>query len=307
MDTIIDWIPGMKNMRLRDLSFDMSTMDPNNVIVNFSMELMERSKTASTATIIHTFQALEKDVLEVLSTMFSGPVYAVGPFHNLLKNIPQHENHLNHISVNLWKEDMECLEWLTTQKPNSVLYINFGSITHLTHQQLVEFAMGVSNSKQPFLWIIRSDLVMGDAAILPAEFIEETKGRCLLSEWCPQEEVLDHPSIGGYLSHCGWNSTIESLSAGVPMLCWAYAGDQLTNSRYICSEWLAGLCIDKFVTRDEVETLVRELMVEEKGKQLKMNAIKWKKLANEATDTHGSSSKNLQKLLEKILSTVKED
>ncbi|MQL74390.1 hypothetical protein Taro_006753 [Colocasia esculenta] len=90
----------------------------------------------------------------------------------------------------------------------SVLYVNFGSITVFTAQQLVEFALGLADSGQPFLWVIRPDLV---AAVLPESVFEETAGRGFLTSWCPQEEVLANPSIGGFLTHGGWNSMPESI------------------------------------------------------------------------------------------------
>ncbi|KAI3952377.1 hypothetical protein MKX01_005244 [Papaver californicum] len=111
------------------------------------------------------------------------------------------------------------------------MYVNFGSITVMTTQQLVECAWGLANSKHNFLWIIRPGLVVGELASLPVEFTEETKERGLLASWCPQEDVLHHASIAGFLTHCGWNSTLESLSCGVPLICWPFFGDQQTNCR----------------------------------------------------------------------------
>ncbi|KAJ4836381.1 hypothetical protein Tsubulata_024145 [Turnera subulata] len=96
----------------------------------------------------------------------------------------------------------------------------------MTPQQLAEFAWGLADSKHTFLWIARPDLVSGDSAILPAEFLEETKERGLLASWCPQEQILKHPAIGGFLSHMGWNSMTESLCGGVPMLCWPFFAEQ---------------------------------------------------------------------------------
>lgn len=299
LDQTIDWVPGITNIRLRDFPSLLRTTDVNDVAFNFLMDTNDRANEAD-ATIIHTFEALEQDVLDAFSSILPGHVLSVGPMHVHLNKISEHENLLSHIGCNLWKEDMECLQWLDTQETNSVLYINFGSIACLTHQQLIEFAMGIANCKQPFLWIIRPDLVKGEELILPVEFVKETKERCFLSSWCSQEDVLNHRSIGGFLTHCGWNSTIESLCAGVPMLCWPYFADQHTNSKYICTEWRIGLEIDGNVARDEVEALTRELMIGEKGKELKRNVMQWKKQLDEATDQHGSSTKNLNKLFDLI-------
>uniref|UniRef100_A0A6N2JZ15 anthocyanidin 3-O-glucosyltransferase n=1 Tax=Salix viminalis TaxID=40686 RepID=A0A6N2JZ15_SALVM len=145
------------------------------------------------------------------------------------------------------------------------MYVNFGSITTVTKEQLVEFGMGLAESCHPFLWIIRPDMVAGDSAILPPEYTEETKERSFICSWCPQEEVLNHPSIGGFLTHSGWGSTMESISSGVPMLCWPFFGDQQTNCRYTCSEWGIGMEIDSTVKRENVRKLVTELMEGEKA------------------------------------------
>jgi hypothetical protein len=171
------------------------------------------------AVIFHTFDVLEQEVLNALYSMFPR-VHAIGPLQLLLNQIQ--EVYLSSIGCNLWKEEVECLQWLDSNKPKSVIYVNFGSITTVTKEQLVEFGMGLAKSGHPFLWIIRPDMVTGDSAILPPEFTEETKERSFICSWCPQEEVLNHPSIGGFLTHSGRGSTIESISSGVPMLCWPY-------------------------------------------------------------------------------------
>nr|GEW45809.1 7-deoxyloganetin glucosyltransferase-like [Tanacetum cinerariifolium] len=103
-----------------------------------------------------------------------------------------------------------------------VVYVNFGSITVMTPQQLVEFGWGLAKSNYSFLWIIRPDLVIRESSVLPDELLKQTKDRCLLASWCPQEQVLKHPSVGGFLTHSGWNSTIESISSGVPMISWPF-------------------------------------------------------------------------------------
>jgi len=295
-NTIIEGIPGMKAIQLKDFPFIRTTCE-NDLSLNFVIGVAETSVKAQ-AIAFHTFDALELDVLDGLSTIFPR-VYSIGPFQLLLNQIQ--DDGLKSIGYNLWKEESECLQWLDNKELKSVVYVNFRSITVMTAEQLVEFAMGLADSKISFLWIIRPDLVIGDSAILPAEFAVETQKRGFIASWCPQEEVLNHPSIGGFLTHSGWNSTVESLCAGVPMICWPFFADQAINCSYAGSEWGVGMEIDNKVKREEVEKLVRELMEGEKGEKMRGKAMEWKKLAEEAAAPHGSSSINLDKFINEIL------
>ena len=295
----MDWIPALKGLRLRDLPSFIRTTNPDDLVVKFAMGEIERAKDAS-AILIPTFDDLEHEVLQVLSTMFP-PIYTIGPLQLLLNQMPA-ENDLNSIESNLWKEEPGCLEWLDTKEPASVVYVNFGSVTVMTPQQLVEFAWGLANTNLNFLWIIRPDLVAGDAAILPADFVAQTRERSLLASWCPQERVLTHPAVGGFLTHSGWNSTIESLCGGVPMICWPFFAEQPTNCRYCCTEWGIGMEIEDDVTRDEVERLVRDLMEGEKGKEMKKKVMEWKSKAEADTALPaGSSYSNLDKMINLVL------
>ncbi|KAG5520356.1 hypothetical protein RHGRI_033059 [Rhododendron griersonianum] len=269
LDTIIDWIPGIKDIRLKDLPSFIRTTDPNDVTFNFCKEAAERSSKVS-AIILHTFDALEQ------------------------------KDESESIGYNLWKEESECLKWLDSKESGSVIYVNFGSVTSITKEQLEEFGWGLVNSHHNFLWIIRPDLVMGDKSESTILLAADIKERGLIVAWCSQEEVLNHRSVGGFLTHCGWNSTIESLSAGVPMICWPWFADQQMNCRYACTEWEVGLEIDSDVKREEVEKLVRELMGGEKGKKMKRKATEWKELAEKATGSDGSSTLSLNNLANKL-------
>ncbi|KAM7505352.1 hypothetical protein LguiB_004256 [Lonicera macranthoides] len=287
----------MKGTSLKDIPSIIQTTESDDIIFKYCMESVMRSCKAS-ANVIHTFDELEADIVSSLSTIIP-EVYAIGPLQLILDQVPKQER-LTSVGYSLWKEEHLCLEWLDLKEPSSVLYVNFGSVVVMPSEKIVEFALGLANSGQVFLWIIRPDLVMGESTILPLEFLEVTKERGFIASWCPQEQVLSHRSVGGFLTHCGWNSTIESLSAGVPMICLPFVGDQLTNCRFICTEWEVGLEIDNDIKRDDVEKVAKELMEGEKGKKMKNKAMEWMKKAGKATGAHGSSSLNLDMLINKF-------
>ncbi|KAM3342326.1 hypothetical protein P3S68_027292 [Capsicum galapagoense] len=298
LETTLDWIAGMKGIRLRDLPTFIRTTNPDEYMIKFIIQETQRSKTAS-AIVLNTFGPLEREVLESLLGLLPR-VYAIGPLHLLMEHVD--DKNLEDLGSNLWKEETKCIDWLDSKKSESVVYVNFGSITLMTPDQLMEFAWGLANSQMVFLWIIRPDIISGEQAVIPPEFLEETTERGMLASWCPQEQVLSHPAIGGFLTHCGWNSTLESLSCGVPMICWPFFAEQQTNCWFCCKRWGIGMEIDSNVKRDEVENLVRELMIGEKGKEMRKKASEWKNLAKEAgKKPTGSSYVNIDQLINETL------
>ncbi|CAI9109486.1 OLC1v1009311C1 [Oldenlandia corymbosa var. corymbosa] len=301
MDQSVDWIPGIKSIKLKHVPTVTWTTDPNDPFLAYLLDLMPRTCKGS-ATIINTFDALEHDVLKQFPTLVD-QVYSIGPVHTHAKVVQygDKDNKVESIKSNLWKEDDGCIEWLNSKEKGSVAYVNFGSITIMTKDQLVEFAWGLANSMQNFLWIIRPDLVP-EGAVLPPEFIKATKGRGMLANWCNQELVLNHPSVSVFLTHCGWNSVIESLAGGVPMICWPFFADQQTNSLCVCDYWGVGVEIDSNVDRVALEKVVREMMEGDKGKELKKKALEWKDKADEAVRPGvGSSYTNLNNLIQDVL------
>ncbi|KAH7846791.1 hypothetical protein Vadar_018214 [Vaccinium darrowii] len=299
LDTVIDFIPAMQGIRLRDFPNYVRTTNLEDVMFRYSISRFDKAYKVS-ALFLNTINALEREALDAFSTMYP-PVYAIGPLQLLEeKQIPENSE-LGNIGLTMWTEDIGCLTWLDKKEPGSVIYVNFGSVARMTSKELFEFGWGLANSKQNFLWAIRPDLVLGESSAFPPEFEAEIEGRGLLVTWTPQEKILKHPSVGGFLTHCGWNSILESIVVGVPMICWPAWAEQSTNCWFLCKHWGLGLEVTN-VTREEVERLVRELMVEENGKMMKAKAMEWKTVAIDAvTAPTGSSYVDFDNLINKVL------
>ncbi|PIA50553.1 hypothetical protein AQUCO_01200022v1 [Aquilegia coerulea] len=291
----IDFIMGVEDIRLKDIpsTFWDGSEDLQKIL---SREILKAPK--ASAIILNTFDVLESKVLDAMKSLLPA-IYTVGPLQLLEEKIPNKD--LKSFGSNLLEEHTECLEWLDSKQPSSVVYVNFGSTTVMTKDQLLEFAWGLANSKHTFLWVIRPDLVISEAAILPPEFTNETSNRGMISGWCPQEKVLCHSSTAGFLTHCGWNSTMDTMCGGVPIIGWPFFGDQQTNCWNACVHWGIGTEIDKNVKRDEVERLVRDLMEGEKGKEMKRKMLEWKICAQESMNPGGSSYANLDKVIREVL------
>ncbi|KAB1206871.1 UDP-glycosyltransferase 85A3 [Morella rubra] len=147
---------------------------------------------------------------------------------------------------------------------------------------------------------IKNDKLESVGSNLWKEEPSQTKDRDMFASWCLEEQILKHSSIGGFLTHSGWNSTSEVACGGVPMICWPFFAERHTNCRYFCTEWGIGMEIDNNVKRDEVEKLVGELMDGDKGKEMK-KVMEWKIKAEEAAKPRGSSYQNLDKLIADVL------
>ncbi|KAG7016100.1 UDP-glycosyltransferase 83A1, partial [Cucurbita argyrosperma subsp. argyrosperma] len=140
----------------------------------------------------------------------------------------------------LWKEDDSCIRWLDQQPAGSVVYMAFGSSTDFNQEQFEEIAMGMELTERPFMWVVRQ----GTEHQLPAGF---KGGKGKIVSWVSQQKVLNHPSVGIFMSHCGWNSVIEGVSSGLPFLCWPYVGDHFLNMKYVTEIWKVGIGFEREV------------------------------------------------------------
>ncbi|KAL0335102.1 UNVERIFIED_CONTAM: 7-deoxyloganetin glucosyltransferase [Sesamum radiatum] len=286
--TTVEWTTSMGSIRLRDLPAFIRTTKADDILFHYNMESANNAvKTGSL--ILNTFDELEEEVLDVLKTKFPN-LYTVGPLSLLCQQICGQK--LESIKSSLWREDEKCLEWLDGKEARSVVYVNYGSLVIMTPKQLHEFAWGLANSKP--------NLVNGGTEVISQDFLDEIKGRGLILDWCPQEKVLSHPSVGAFLTHCGWNSTLETICHGVPIVCWPFFAEQQMNCLYACTQWGIGMEIDADVERGEVEGLLRELMEGRKGVELKEKVSEWKKRGERASRPGGSSYINFDLLVENL-------
>ncbi|CAL4887156.1 unnamed protein product [Urochloa decumbens] len=305
--TVVDGLPGLpKGMRLRDFPSMIRTADPNDAVLALTLSTMECHRTVPSAVIFHTFDELESHAITAMSDILP-PIYAVGPLPLLLRHAsaaagdPALAAATSTARSSLSREDRACLDWLDGKRPNSVVFAGFGSIVKLSDQQLAELAWGLAGSGHDFLCVIRSD--NQKAAALPPEFAAAAAGtRGFVTSWCPQESVLQHAAVGAFLTHCGWNSMLESLCAGVPLLCWPFAADQQTNSRMACTEWRVGVEVGEDPTREEVAAAIREVMGSGgRGEELRRAAAEWKEKAALAARPGGSSWVNLERVVNEVL------
>ncbi|GMI67442.1 hypothetical protein like AT3G02100 [Hibiscus trionum] len=210
-------------------------------------------------------------------------------------------NQLEPLTASFWPEDETSLEWLDQQQPGSVIYVAFGSLTVFDPVQFQELALGLELLNRPFLWVVRPDMTEGTQCeeLYPEGFKTRVGSRGKMVGWAPQRAVLAHPAIACFISHCGWNSTVEGISNGVPFLCWPYFADHFVNETYICEIWKIGLGFKReereIISREEIKCKVGQLLNDESFKE---ECIKLKGLVMNSVDENGSSHRNFNNFIE---------
>ncbi|PKA56677.1 UDP-glycosyltransferase 83A1 [Apostasia shenzhenica] len=242
---------------------------------------------------------------------FAAAVVAIvcNSFHGLEPAVFSHAPHLIPIgplpgcsgevpASYFFPEDRSCATWLNAQPPRSVVYVAFGSLAVFNPDQFRELALGLELTGRPFLWVVRPDFAVGGGEF-PSGFEERVGERGRIVAWAPQKEALEHPAVGCFVSHCGWNSTMEGVRNGVPFVCWPYFGDQFYNQSCICSAWRNGVSVVRdesgMVSREEVRRRVEEVVGDE---GLRGRCVGLKEMAERSAGEGGSSFQNLNWFLD---------
>ncbi|KAM3281452.1 hypothetical protein P3S67_028474 [Capsicum chacoense] len=197
-----------------------------------------------------------------------------------------------------------CFEWLNKQPSSLVLYISFEKTTSFSDRQIKELAMGLEQSRQMFIWVLR-EIDDGDRRLeLPEEFKEREKNVGLVvREWAPQPEILAHSSTGGFMSHYGWNSCIESITMGVPIVAWPIHSDQSMNVFLVMEMLKIGLITREWEKRKElvsastIENAMRKLMASEEGDTIRRRADEMGEALRRSAEKEGSSRKELDSFI----------
>ncbi|KAG6509660.1 UDP-glycosyltransferase 83A1-like [Zingiber officinale] len=236
--------------------------------------------------ICNSFKELEEPTFR-----YNPKILPIGPLVTSLRP--------NRAVANFWPEDAACLSWLDEQQPGSVVYVAFGSFTIFGRRQFQEFALGLEATGRPFLWVVRPDLTGDSADAYPDGFKERVGDRGKIVAWAPQQKVLAHPSVACFVSHCGWNSTMEGVRNGKLFLCWPYFADQFLNQNYICDDWKVGLRMTPdesgIVKREQVKSKVEELLSNE---EMRARASMLKENAQRNINEGGASFENLKTFMD---------
>ncbi|ONI34908.1 hypothetical protein PRUPE_1G505200 [Prunus persica] len=247
----------------------------------------------------NTFDCLEPEVVSWMRTKW--PIKTIGPTLPSMYLDKRLEDDRDY-GINFFKPNNDtCIKWLDSKEASTVVYVSFGSIANLGEKQMEEIALGLKRSKTSFLWVVRESEIQK----LPSNFEEQTSEKGLVVNWCPQLQVLAHRAIGCFMTHCGWNSTLEALSLGVPMVAMPQWTDQLTNAKFVEDEWKVGVRVKVdhmgIVTKEEIERCIAQVMEGERGNEFKRNSMRWRELATEAVDEGGSSDKNIEEFVAALL------
>ncbi|XP_075485688.1 UDP-glycosyltransferase 76B1-like [Primulina tabacum] len=279
-------------LRVKDIP-GIQTRNLIDVELKIIRSMVEGTKTAS-GLIFNTFQDLEEPNLANLKEHFRIPTFLIGPFHKFFSAA----------SSSLLTQDRSSISWLDTQKPSSVIYVSFGSAAKMDEKDVREVAWGLAHSMQPFLWVVRPGSVQGSAWLesFPNEFLEVVSKRGCIVKWAPQQEVLSHPAVGGFWTHSGWNSVLESICEGVPMICSSLFADQPVNSRYVSDVWQLGIKLEYGLKREEIESAIRKIMLDRQGQEIRERALHLKEKIDVSLKTDGFSSQSLNALSDLISS-----
>ncbi|KAH6767096.1 UDP-glucosyl transferase 73B3 [Perilla frutescens var. hirtella] len=263
---------------------------------------MKDSDARSYGVVVNSFHELEPDYADHYRKVLGRKAWSLGPL-SLCSNADEVRG-----------EREQCLAWMDSKKANSVVYMCFGTMAKFTPAQLTEIANGLDESGQDFIWVVRKGKEDENEEWMPPRFEERIQGRgMIIRGWAPQLAILDHPALGAFVTHCGWNSTLEGVCAGVPMVTWPLFAEQFFNEKLVTEVLRIGVSVgnkkwqrgaNEGVGGDAVAKAVRLVMVGEYAAEMRRRAANYKRMAKEAVEEGGSSYNDLTALIQDLSTYV---
>ncbi|CAB4320864.1 unnamed protein product [Prunus armeniaca] len=262
--------------------------------------------------IVNTFYELEPAFADHYRKVFGRKAWHIGPV-SLCNKAVGNKTEIRGMEASL--DEHECLNWLNTKKINSVVYICFGSLTNFSDPQLLEIALGLEAYGQEFIWVVKKEKKEKEEW-LPEGFEQRMEGKgVIIRGWAPQVLILEHQAIGGFVTHCGWNSILEGVSSGVPMITWPVSAEQFYNEKLVTEILRIGVAVgsekwaslvdvkkEASVKRDAIEKAVAQVMVGDEAEEMRSRARGLRELARRAIEKGGSSYSDLNALIEELRS-----
>ncbi|KAJ0251173.1 UDP-glycosyltransferase 75D1 [Hirschfeldia incana] len=281
-------LPALPQFHLRDLpTFIVPENTYSFLLPAFQEQIESLKQEENPKILVNSFEELEQEAFSAVLDDFK--IFPIGPLLTLRTD--------SEIGA-------DYVQWLNTKNDSSVLYISFGTIAVLSKKQLAELCKALIHCGRPFLWVITDKLTTSKIEENEEEsirsFREELDERGMVVSWCDQFSVLKHKSIGCFVTHCGWNSSLESLVAGVPVVAFPQWTDQMTNAKLLEECWRTGVRVmekkedgEVVVQSGEIQRCIEEVM-DEKAGEFRRNAARWRNIAAEAVKEGGSSFKHLK-------------
>ncbi|KAK4389988.1 UDP-glycosyltransferase 74G1 [Sesamum angolense] len=292
-------MPGLPELRVPNLPSLGPETGRYPPIIRLILSQFDNSEKADWV-LFNSFAKLEVEVIYWMSRLW--PLKTIGP---TLPSVYV-DNRLiddNDYGFNIYTPNTDtCMKWLDSKETQSVIYVSFGSAASLSAEQTAELANALLHSSKSFLWVVKPS----EESKLPTKFSKGNPDKGLVVKWCPQLAVLAHDAVGCFVSHCGWNSTMEAISLGVPLVAMPQFLDQMTNAHFVEHVWRVGVKPktdeNGLAPREEIETCIDEIMQGERGREINKNAAHWKALAKEAIDEGGSSDKCIDDIIAQLSS-----
>ncbi|MFS8008301.1 putative crocetin glucosyltransferase [Helianthus anomalus] len=296
-------IPGLPLLKSCDLpSFCLPSNTYDNIVSLFKELLHRLNLIGNPKILVNTFDALEEEAMKEIDGKIN--MVGVGPLipSAFLDGMDPLDRSFGGDLFET-SHSHDYLEWMNTKPEGSIVYISFGTLVVWSKKQREAMAHGLLESKKPFLWVIKDK--EGEDAEEEISCMKELKQLGLMVPWWSQLEVLSHPSLGCFVTHCGWNSTLESIACGVPVVAVPNWSDQSTNAKLLEDVWGTGVRLirdeDGVVEGEEIRRCIEIVLGgHERGETMRMNAKKWKELARAAMKEGGSSYMNLKAFVEEV-------